>query len=149
MVEDNDVDSGGGGLGGWAWYQLGRWSAELDQVHAETHRRLFGPRKVTVLEQDWNDLVTDRVQLEQDLNHLQQRFDKAAADNRSWQEWAAKMRAEKTRLAQEVAELTQKLAGLQNEYDVDKAFLQDTIDDLWQQIQDLKAQVEKLQKRKK
>jgi hypothetical protein len=88
-----DDEHDNGGFGNFAWYQMGRWSAEMDQEHQRTfdHVRGTGP----ISRADYNyavqmnqALAAEDRRLNGLVDHLQGQLNASRADYERLREWA-------------------------------------------------------------
>ena len=148
-MRGDEVDDSDTGLGGWAWYQLGRWSAESDGQFAELVQRLSGPRQVVLAEEDLDSLLTDRAQLIsllQAYNSVRELYDQALTHNDNWRAWAAKIAAERDSLKQQVAALTVENQALRQDRDTAADFYQEALEGRREQVAELEKLVKKLRR---
>jgi hypothetical protein len=109
---DDDQD-GGSGLGGLAWYQMGRWSAESSQRTRDLMARLggYGP----VARADYNRVVDLNHQLTASNRHLDGELALANTWLAQWHAKCDRLEAQTAKDAQRIAELQKRAQRLEAE----------------------------------
>jgi chromosome segregation ATPase len=94
-----DDECGDYGLGGWAWYELGRSAAEQDRQDAATRNLIWNilspPRRVRDPSQEWRDYTAA---LEAEIQRLTAEIDKGNQWLRNWSDRCERIRTENERL---------------------------------------------------
>jgi hypothetical protein len=105
------------GVGGWAWYQLGRQSAERDRQFAATRNLLwniFAPAPVAPDPvQEWRD---HSARLEAEIQRLNGEIDKGNQWLRNWRDRCEKIKAENAELRAANATLAEQLEFVRRAY---------------------------------
>jgi predicted nuclease with TOPRIM domain len=139
MLNDDEPESSGRGIGGWAWYQLGRMSTEADQSMARLVQRVTRPQSVI----DANALLADNQALAGYATELVERINTLLTENERLRQQYALLASDHRALRDRAREAETEIA----EHKQTSLNLAGTVNGQAVEIADLTELIEQLQKK--